>query len=114
MFIKKIKDIKSELVSMKGVKDTYIQWLISKENSDAKNFAMRLFTTKPGGEIGPHSHDWEHEIYILEGKGKIGCGEEKSEISPNTVIYVPPNIDHWYKNDGGDDLIFICVIPIKN
>ncbi|MHA1410821.1 MAG: cupin domain-containing protein [Candidatus Odinarchaeia archaeon] len=114
MYVKKIDEIKTELVTMNGVKDTYIQWLINKENAGAKNFAMRRFTIKPGGEIGVHSHDWEHEIYVLKGKGKLGAGDESANVHEDMVIYVPPNIDHWYKNTGKEDLVFLCMIPIKD
>ena len=113
MSVIKADDVKSELVEMEGVKDTYIQWLIREENAGAKNFAMRRFTVKPNGVIGKHSHDWEHEIYILKGEGVIGAGEKEVKVQPNMAIYVPPNIPHWYKNTGDEDLVFLCLIPIK-
>ncbi|MHA1755175.1 MAG: cupin domain-containing protein [Promethearchaeota archaeon] len=114
MLIRRVQDIKPEKVTMDGVKDTYIQWLIGKEKSEVENFAMRRFIIKPGGEIGLHSHDWEHEIFVLQGKGKIGIDNEEAEVEENTAIYVPPNATHWYKNTGNKDLIFLCLIPIKN
>ncbi len=114
MYIKKVKEVKMELVTQEGVKDTYIQVLINRDNCGAENFAMRRFTVKPGGEIGLHNHNWEHEIFILKGKGIIKNGGKTYEVEENTAIYIPPNEPHYYKNTGETDLIFLCMIPIKN
>ncbi|WEU40386.1 MAG: cupin domain-containing protein [Candidatus Odinarchaeum yellowstonii] len=114
MYIKKVEDVKAELVAQEGVKGTYIQVLIDKERCGAVNFAMRRFIIKPGGEIGLHNHNWEHEIFVLKGKGIVKNGETTHEVEENTVIYIPPNEPHYYKNTGRTDLVFLCLIPIKN
>lgn len=114
MFIKKINDVKKHLVKQEGVKDTYIQILINEDNAGAENFAMRRFTVKPAGVIGLHSHDWEHEIFILQGQGIIEDGESKIEVEKDTAIYIPPNVKHSYKNTGREDLVFLCLIPIRD
>jgi len=113
MYIRKVKDVGAQLVNQEGVKDTYIQVLINRENGGAENFAMRRFTVKPGGEIGLHTHNWEHEIFILEGKGILKNSHKTYEVEKNTVIYIPPNEEHYYKNTGKEDLVFLCMIPIK-
>ena len=54
-----------------------VRWLITKEVG-AENFAMRLFEMEAGGHSPFHSHPWEHEVFILEGKGlAVGEGEER-------------------------------------
>jgi len=103
-----INDVKEEDVT--GAKNTKIQWLIHKDVG-AKRFAMRRFTIKRGGEIPKHAHPWEHEIYILSGTGVIGIGDKEYTVSEDMFIYVPPNVEHWYKNTGDEDFVFICVIP---
>ena len=61
-----------------------VRWLITKETG-AKNFAMRLFEMEAGGRSPLHSHNWEHEVFILEGEGIVVGGQEeknsKSEMS---------------------------------
>ncbi len=41
------------------------------ERDGAPHFAMRLFTLDPGGHTPYHSHEWEHEVYILAGSGAV-------------------------------------------
>lgn len=93
-----------------GMEKVWIQWLIAKEQG-AENFAMRLVTVAPGGVIPKHDHPWEHEIFILRGRGVIGAGGEEREVSTGNFAYVEPSIPHWYRNTGDEDWQFICVIP---
>jgi quercetin dioxygenase-like cupin family protein len=51
-----------------GAEKLRVRWLITKEIG-AENFAMRLFEMDPGGFSPLHRHPWEHEVFILEGKG---------------------------------------------
>jgi len=113
VYIKRISDIEEKIVDIEGAKDTTIQWLITKENAGAKNFAMRRFVIKPGGKIPKHHHPWEHEIYVLSGKGIVGAADKEYEVSKDMVLYIPPDIDHWYRNPFDESFIFLCIIPYK-
>ena len=112
IYITHVKDVEVKPVEMEDAKGAYIQWLID-QSKGAKRFAMRLFTVKPGGVIPKHNHWYEHEIYVLKGEGIIGAGDREYTIREGNVIFVPPNIPHWYKNTGKEDLVFICIIPLK-
>ena len=35
----------------------------------APHFCMRVFEVEPGSSTPSHSHPWEHEVFILSGKG---------------------------------------------
>lgn len=97
-------------VRMDGVKGAYIQWLVSKTDG-APNFAMRRFKVIPGGKINLHQHPWEHEIYILSGKGIAHNDEEKWEVGTGDVLFIPGDELHGYDNTGDEDLVFICMVP---
>jgi len=92
-----------------GVK---VRWLIRTKDG-AENFFMRMFRVPPGTEIPEHSHDWEHEIFVLEGKGVVRCEGEEVEVEPGYVVFIPPNLKHSYKNTGDSDWRFLCLIPKK-
>ncbi len=71
---------------------------------------MRLFEIDPGGSSPFHSHAWEHEVFVLEGKG-ILKGECDQEFRDGDVIFIPPNETHQLKNIGTKPVKFICLIP---
>ena len=103
-------EIKSAPVPPDAAEKTFIRWLISKKDG-APTFAMRLFDVEAGGKIAPHYHPWEHEIFILEGEGRIRIGSKWYDFTKGSFIYVPPNVEHEYINTGNGTLRFICVIP---
>ncbi|MHA1973863.1 MAG: cupin domain-containing protein [Candidatus Hodarchaeales archaeon] len=109
---KVVDNITSELVTMYGSKETYIQWIWGK-NDRVPHFAMRRFVIEPNGEIGLHNHKEEHEIFFLAGKGLVfnDSGEEFL-VKANDALYVPPDEPHGYKNTGKEDLVFLCIIPL--
>ena len=112
MYIKNIKEIEVETVEDSEVNQVYIQWLI--DDKIGHTFAMRRFTIKKGGHTPLHSHDWEHEVYILEGDGVIKDKDENEySLKPGNFAYVEPNEIHQFINRGVNDFIFLCLIPLQ-
>ncbi len=103
------EEINSEVVG-KGCKGVSIRWLITKEMG-AERFAMRMFQVEPEGHTPLHSHEWEHEVFVLEGEGMVlgASGEEK--IKHGDVIFMPAAERHQFKNTGEGTLRFLCLIP---
>jgi quercetin dioxygenase-like cupin family protein len=79
----------------------------------APNFCMRVFDVEPGSTTPSHSHDWEHEVFILAGEGVVEGAKGKTPIGPGSVVFVAPNEQHCFINTGGETLRFICLIPIQ-
>ena len=90
-----------------------VRWLITKEMG-AKHFAMRLFELESGGYTPLHVHDWEHEVFILEGEGVVFCEDEEKMFQPGDAIYIAPNEKHQFKNIGKNLVKLLCLIPNKN
>lgn len=105
-------EIEAETVE-KQSKNLKVRWLITKETG-AENFAMRLFEMGSGGHTPLHSHDWEHEVFILEGEGLVVGGEEKKQLKAGEVIFVPANELHQFKNNSENPVKFLCLIPYKS
>ncbi len=92
---------------IKGVKKRILIGSVLK----APNFYMRLFVVAPGGYSPYHNHNWEHEVYVIKGQGKVITENKELEITDNNYVFVPPNVKHQFKNTGENELHFICVIP---
>ena len=95
-----------------GASKLKVRWLITKDMG-APNFAMRLFEMEPSGNSPLHSHDWEHEVFILEGSGVVVGEDKERNFKAGDVIFVAPNEKHQFKNDGSKTLRFLCIIPIR-
>jgi quercetin dioxygenase-like cupin family protein len=89
-----------------------VRWLITKEMG-AENFAMRLFEMEAGGHSPLHSHNWEHEVFILEGEGLVVGGKEERKFKAGDAIFIPSNEKHQLKNNSKNACKLLCLIPYK-
>ena len=97
-------DIELKPVEMEGAANTKVRQLIG-ANVSAANFAMRMFEIDPGGHTPRHQHDYEHEIYVLEGEMDYRHGEKTYALGPGDSLYFDPQTAH-----GPDRLL---VLPIR-
>ncbi len=104
------QDVPLEDVSIPGAEFTKIRWLIGQKDH-APNFALRLFEVETGGHTPLHSHDFEHEVFILEGEGTFVYAEGEKPFKAWDVVYVDPNMEHQFKNTGTGPMKFLCIIP---
>jgi quercetin dioxygenase-like cupin family protein len=107
--IRNIEDVEAQPVP--NLKGATIKWLIS-EPEGAPNFAMRVIELEPGASSPHHAHEWEHEMFILLGKGQIWKDGEKVPIKGGDAILVPPNEEHEVINNSQGPLRFMCLIPL--
>ena len=106
-------DVEAQLPTEEGVKDVTVRWLIKREDG-ADNFAMRLFEMAPGGHTPYHQHDWEHEVFIVEGRGVLVMGDGEHQFKREDFLFVPPNDMHQFKNTGDGRMRFLCLVPYKD
>lgn len=78
----------------------------------APSFAMRHFTIEPGGHSPRHSHNYEHEVVITGGTGRVEQAGEFCDISAGDVLFVAPNALHQFVNTGEEPLRFLCLVPV--
>ena len=95
-----------------GTSKVKVRWLID-EKTGAKNFLMRLFEIDTGGYTPLHHHDWEHEVFILEGEGVIVCEDEAKLFRAGDVVFIPPKEKHQFRNTGKKLVKLLCLIPNK-
>jgi quercetin dioxygenase-like cupin family protein len=79
--------------------------------AEAPRFAMRVFEVEVGGSTPFHTHDWEHEVFILSGRGKVRGADGERELSADDAVFVAPGEEHCFTNTGEDVLRFVCCIP---
>ncbi len=89
-----------------------VRWLLNKEMG-AENFAMRMFEIEQGGYTPFHIHNWEHEVFILEGKGLLVAEGEERFFRVGDVIFISPNEKHQFRNTGNSVVKILCLIPYK-
>jgi quercetin dioxygenase-like cupin family protein len=65
----------------------------------------------PGGGPPPHIQTREHEVfYIIEGQITFMVDKQRIEAKPGTVVNVPPNVLHSFKNETDEIAKLIIVL----
>ncbi|MCG6982602.1 MAG: cupin domain-containing protein, partial [Deltaproteobacteria bacterium] len=90
-----------------------IRWVIDEEKDGAPTYALRVIEVAPGGNTPNHTHSFEHENYIMEGKGRVQIDGEWFEVAVGDIVFVPPNSQHTYVNTGNEVFKFLCGIPVS-
>jgi mannose-6-phosphate isomerase-like protein (cupin superfamily) len=70
---------------------------------------VSIFVTRtpPGRFVPLHVHPYAETFVLLEGKGRWTSGEHVVEPEPNSVIVVPPNTPHGFRNIGDVPLLVV-------
>jgi quercetin dioxygenase-like cupin family protein len=104
------EQVESMPVKTEGAAGCRIRCLIGPEDQ-APSFSMRQFEVASGGQTPQHAHAHEHEVFVLEGSGAVLEDQREHPLRPGTVVYVPPNQPHQFRNTGPGPLKFLCLIP---
>jgi len=86
-------DQEAEKTETDGAKGAVIRHVIT-EKDGAPNFNLRVVTIEPGGRSPNHSHPWEHEFFVLKGKGTGEVNGEAVDLKPGDALFVPPDTQH--------------------
>jgi quercetin dioxygenase-like cupin family protein len=106
MYVKDYRDVPAEPGGADGLT---VRWVIN-ASQGASKFAMRVFELDPGKGSAFHKHENEHETYVLAGSGELETPEEMVELKEGSVIFIPAQESHRFRNTGKDIMRFIDVI----
>ncbi len=108
--IRNVNSVELDPVQMEGVDGASMAVMVGKGDG-APNFATRLFQVEPGGHTPHHSHDFEHEVFVVSGEGTILLDEDEHPIKAGDVIYVEANRVHQFRS-GNEGMRFLCMVPM--
>ena len=110
MKITRLEDCPAKQVVMEGVKGATKQVPIGIADG-VPSFSIRVFTLEPGGHTPHHAHDAEHLNYVLQGEGEILTDDGPRRIAQGDYVLIKPQERHQYRNVGGGNLVFLCMVP---
>ena len=112
MLIRRADEMDGAPMQMDGAEGITMRMMIGR-GDDAPNFAMRHFTVEPGGHSPHHSHDYEHEVYVVQGTARVEQDGEFYDLKPGDAVFVQPNVTHQFVNTGNGPFKFLCFVPIS-
>jgi len=70
---------------------------------------ITVITLDPGQSLKRHITPVDVAFYVLEGTGIVEVGDEKKEVTADTLIESPADIVHCWYNESSDALRFMVV-----
>ena len=97
-------------MDMEGVTGVFKQVLIGPQDG-SDTIVMRHFRVEPGGHTPFHSHDFEHVVRVISGRGIVygGPGKE-TEVTSGQSLFVPGGTMHQFRNSSEEPFDFLCII----
>ncbi|OEU52872.1 MAG: cupin [Desulfuromonadales bacterium C00003096] len=84
-------------------------------NVDARNLystadaMITVITLDPGQSLKRHITPVDVAFYVVSGKGVVEIGDEKQEVTADTLVESPKDIMHCWYNESAEPLRFIVV-----
>jgi quercetin dioxygenase-like cupin family protein len=111
VLIVKSNNVVAEDMAKIGAERVKVRYLID-ERHGSNRFALRQYTVEKGGHTPLDQHQYEHQVYVLAGKGLLKeskDGPALRELHEGDVIFVPSNGAHQFINKRDEPFIFLCV-----
>ena len=70
---------------------------------------MFIVRTPPGGFVELHTHPYPETFVLLKGAGRWTAGNEVIEATAESIICVPAETLHGFRNIGQTPLLFVSV-----
>jgi quercetin dioxygenase-like cupin family protein len=109
MIVKNYRDVRAvPVLEEPGVT---VRWLVS-ELDAAPHYALRLYEIEPGRATTAHTPYWEHQVFVLAGRGAVSAGDREALLGEGDMVYISPGERHQLVNRGKQPFRFLMVLPI--
>ncbi len=83
--------------------------LIDEPTTGARAFSLLVNEIRPGSAGREHSHDVEHGMYFIRGRGRFTLNGQEYPVGPGTAVFVPPHASHTLAADGDEPLHYVVI-----
>jgi quercetin dioxygenase-like cupin family protein len=89
-----------------------VRRFISRQDA-SNNMEIRYFELQPGATSNFESHNYEHAVLVLRGRGAIRLGDEIHPIRFGDAIFVESDQIHQFRAAEDEVLGFMCAVLDK-
>ena len=95
------------------------EWTHSREKvkfvtyQGAQSMTTTLGLVTPGHTVGPHAHEYEQLVFILQGTCDFYVDGVPNRMTAGCVMAVPPNLEHYIQAIGDEDVLNLDVFSPK-
>ena len=105
-----IDEIPERSINKNYMEGVSIRYLIVEEFG-APNFEMRYFELQKGAKTSFDKHAYEHEVFVLRGKGRLVVNGKDYYLRLNDAVLIEPWEEHQLFQVGDEPFGFLCIVP---
>jgi quercetin dioxygenase-like cupin family protein len=90
-----------------------VRRFISRQDA-SNNLEIRYFELQPGATSNFESHNYEHAVLVLRGRGAIRLGDEIYPIRFGDAVFVESDQIHQFRAAEDEVLGFLCAVLDKD
>lgn len=105
-----INDIPDRGINRSYMNGVSIRYLILEEFG-APGFELRYFELEKDSVTSADRHDYEHEVFVLKGKGTLELEGDEFELNEGDALLIEPNERHRLSQAGERPFGFLCIVP---
>ncbi len=88
----------------------FSKMLVRPETAGSRLMDYRISVYQPRAYVAPHAHAIQEQVYhVLDGEGLMEIDGKRQVVRKDSVIFIPPGVEHAIYNTGVTDLRFIVV-----
>ena len=100
-----------EDLAMNDAEKVRVRYLID-ERQGSNRFALRLYSVEKGGHTPLDEHAYEHQVYVLSGRGLLRESKDTGPMKPlkaGDTVFIPSQAVHQFSNESDEPFVFLCV-----
>ena len=98
-------------IEEEGAKNMTLQWILPDDLERSPSFCTRKVTLGANGKTPNRKTSWEHQLYILSGKGELLEKGRKTRLKPGMGIQIRPYLSFEVINTSIEELVFLDIVP---
>lgn len=91
-----------------GYENVFHKFLIGKEQG-WEDYTIKVFEIEKGGHTDRHSHEYQHIMYVLDGKGNAFIDDVDHPLEKGSFVFFTPDIEHQITNVGDDTFRYVFI-----
>lgn len=82
--------------------------LLTKGQFGSERLSITWVDGQPGSQQALHAHPAQEQVFVIvQGWGLMLVDGEEREVTPGTLIFIPPGATHAIRNIGREPLTFV-------
>ncbi|MEM7209112.1 MAG: cupin domain-containing protein [Pseudomonadota bacterium] len=114
ILIKQAHNFEWQYIDGEDGREDVIRWktFAGADNDSTNGISFGVCELPSGAKLQAHQHAPPELYYVTEGSGEVLLENEVQSVSPGSIVYLPPYLEHGIRNTGQETLTLFWMFPV--